>query len=1111
MILPEVNPETGAPRRSSSHGLRWKIVAWSFIPTTVFLVAVAVVAYIAYQLVTESMLVERNQDLVRLSARQLSSELNGFSELLETAARTPGLLDGSPEESQAALNTQANRLLVFGSGVILLDNFGVLQASIPGHPDWIGIDLSTRQFFREVIRTRETAFSDLLPEGYTGEPVVTIAVPVTDIDGQILGALAGMFEVDPSSSSALYGSIVKLQLSDEGSTFVVDSSGRVIYHDDPAYIGDDLSYHEPVLRVESGESDAKRTKGLDNSEILASFATIPGTGWGLILEENWRSVLQEGLEYRVPLLALLALGLIIPAIVVAVGVQRITEPIQELVLASARVGRGEFDQYIDVRTGDEIEELADQFNIMSHALQDSYTYLEQRVDERTRELSVLLDAVQQSSSTLNLDEVLNHITEALVEATNAQHCAIYLFDEDEQLFQPTSANFSPSAGSGQLGDAYHQRPLDPRTDRFIAEMVACKAPVVSNETASDERLEHFVAQELGIHGLLAVPFLVKDRILAAGVIASTESSTRFEPEQIQLAGGIANTAAIAIENAYLFQEVDLRMREVEALYHADEQLYQDLSVDRVFTALLEVAHDILNVDKSCILVYSPEHDRLQVQAASGFKKETLERMNFKSGEGIAGQVLVNRQPIFIDSTEQQANVDRTITDPENISAFAHLPITIGETIFGVFNLSYTNEHVFSESEQRIAAALAQRSALIIENARLYEAEKRQLIDAERRRRVAEGLQEILSVLNTPQPIDEIFDHIIPLAVQLLGADGGALYEFDQKKGLVCTRAVYAMPVGFDTIEAFPISESDADQATMAGQPYTSPDMRARIHEEGIDLESLDPQSWLALVIKEFNAFLSVPLMVEGEVFGDITLFYRDAQQFSDEDIQLAMNFAQQTALAIENAQFRDRMQRAAVLEERSRLARDLHDSVTQTLFSATLIAEVLPRLWDRDPQEGLNRLQELQELTRGALAEMRTLLLELRPKALLEAPLPELLEQLSESTVGRARIPVELDIQGTCPIPDEPKVALYRIAQEALNNVIKHSKANRARIKLICHASKVFLSIHDDGSGFDPDEISSDHLGLSIMEERAEQTAIKLDIVTSPEHGTEVTAIWLNE
>jgi signal transduction histidine kinase len=205
------------------------------------------------------------------------------------------------------------------------------------------------------------------------------------------------------------------------------------------------------------------------------------------------------------------------------------------------------------------------------------------------------------------------------------------------------------------------------------------------------------------------------------------------------------------------------------------------------------------------------------------------------------------------------------------------------------------------------------------------------------------------------------------------------------------------------------------------------------------------------------------------------------------------------------------MQRAAVLEERSRLARDLHDSVTQTLFSATLIAEVLPRLWDRDPQEGLNRLQELQELTRGALAEMRTLLLELRPKALLEAPLPELLEQLSESTVGRARIPVELDIQGTCPIPDEPKVALYRIAQEALNNVIKHSKANRARIKLICHASKVFLSIHDDGSGFDPDEISSDHLGLSIMEERAEQTAIKLDIVTSPEHGTEVTAIWLNE
>jgi signal transduction histidine kinase len=158
----------------------------------------------------------------------------------------------------------------------------------------------------------------------------------------------------------------------------------------------------------------------------------------------------------------------------------------------------------------------------------------------------------------------------------------------------------------------------------------------------------------------------------------------------------------------------------------------------------------------------------------------------------------------------------------------------------------------------------------------------------------------------------------------------------------------------------------------------------------------------------------------------------------------------------------------------------------------------------------LKRLEELRELTRGALAEMRTLLLELRPKALLDAPLPELLEQLSESIIGRARIPVYLDIQGACPLPDDTKVALYRIAQEGLNNVVKHSNASSAWIKLICHRGQVLLSIRDDGLGFDPDVVSSDHLGLNIMEERAVQASISLDIVTSPENGTEITAVWMD-
>jgi PAS domain S-box-containing protein len=203
----------------------------------------------------------------------------------------------------------------------------------------------------------------------------------------------------------------------------------------------------------------------------------------------------------------------------------------------------------------------------------------------------------------------------------------------------------------------------------------------------------------------------------------------------------------------------------------------------------------------------------------------------------------------------------------------------------------------------------------------------------------------------------------------------------------------------------------------------------------------------------------------------------------------------------------------AVLEERSRLARDLHDAVTQTLFSASLIADVLPRLWERTPDEGQRRLQELRELTRGALAEMRTLLLELRPSALVDAELGDLLRQLAESIIGRARVPVALEMEGECDLPAGVKVALYRIAHEALNNVAKHAGASQATVNLRCRPEHVELHVSDDGRGFDPEGIPLESLGLGIMRERteaigAEAIGATLTVESEIGRGTEVMVIW---
>jgi len=199
---------------------------------------------------------------------------------------------------------------------------------------------------------------------------------------------------------------------------------------------------------------------------------------------------------------------------------------------------------------------------------------------------------------------------------------------------------------------------------------------------------------------------------------------------------------------------------------------------------------------------------------------------------------------------------------------------------------------------------------------------------------------------------------------------------------------------------------------------------------------------------------------------------------------------------------------AAATAERERLSRDLHDAVTQTLFSMAAIAEVLPDTWERDPAKARRGLQDLQEQTQGALAEMRSLLLAWRPEAFQDKGLGELIHQLGDAMVARTRMPVTTTVVGECQPSAEVKLALYRIAQEALNNVVKHAGAGRAIVRLQCSEMRTSLSINDDGCGFDPDGVTPHHLGLEIMRERAAAVGAGSTIASEPGQGTEVSVTW---
>ena len=375
-------------------------------------------------------------------------------------------------------------------------------------------------------------------------------------------------------------------------------------------------------------------------------------------------------------------------------------------------------------------------------------------------------------------------------------------------------------------------------------------------------------------------------------------------------------------------------------------------------------------------------------------------------------------------------------------------------------------------------------------------------DRMRRQQVAECLRGILAVLNSNRALEEILDYIVGEARRLLNADAAAIYRLGADE-ILSIQSAQGLTDTYIARADLPLGQLATGRSVLERRPITLTNVATMIHtvNDAIDPERLELLTELA---SQFQAVLAVPLITKDRAIGSLTLYYTSPRNFAQEEIDLAVAFCDQSALAIENAKLRERVKEEAINTERSRIARDLHDSVTQMLFSASLISEVLPAVWKRDPGEAEAALDELRQLTRGALAEMRTMLLELRPAGLQNARLEDLLRQLTESLAGRLHAPVRVSIHGAIDLPQEARLALYRIAQEALNNITKHSGATQVEVSLAAEPRGVTLRVWDDGCGFQTSLAPTDHLGLTIMRERAASVGAAISITSQPGAGTEI-------
>jgi signal transduction histidine kinase len=366
---------------------------------------------------------------------------------------------------------------------------------------------------------------------------------------------------------------------------------------------------------------------------------------------------------------------------------------------------------------------------------------------------------------------------------------------------------------------------------------------------------------------------------------------------------------------------------------------------------------------------------------------------------------------------------------------------------------------------------------------------------EEQRRELESLYRADDELRRHLHLDDVLQSLVNTAVELLHADKGALMVWDEKKEKLYARASY----GFnpETVARMFIAPGEglAGKVALSGEP-------AIVENTQLD-ERVTP---FIIGSEKIRALMQVPIRVAGEVFGVFSADYLQTHRFSDEEKRLLTAFAQRAGLAIETARLYEREEQIAVMQERNRLARDLHDSVTQSLYGVTLYVEVAAQLLKSGELEKTGKnLKELKKMALDALAEMRLLIYELRPSVFEQEGLVAAIQARLDAVEGRVGLETNLVIEGEISLPPQVEEGLYRITQEALNNVLKHSHASSVTLTLAQDEQTIHLEVADDGVGFDPVKIcEAGCLGLRGMQERAQEMEAELEIVSQVGRGAKI-------
>jgi signal transduction histidine kinase/serine/threonine protein kinase len=763
------------------------------------------------------------------------------------------------------------------------------------------------------------------------------------------------------------------------------------------------------------------------------------------------------------------------------------------------------------------------------ALPESTGHTSTSTDSSAFDLTTVVKAAQALSSEIVLDTLLEKMMCIVLESAGAQRGFILLESEGQLIIEAVG-----SVADEPDTTVLKSVPLDACTE--LAQSVVnyvrrTGESLVIEDATQDSRFAHdpYVARQ-SPRSLLCIPVSSRGGLRGILYLENNLMVAAFTPDRSEMIQMLVSHAAISLENARLYHEmkneIGERRRAEEALRSITEGTASVTGGDffRSLVRYLAAAFEVRYAFVAECIDASLTQVRTLALLGGGEFQENIEY----DVRGTPCDKVIGGQVCYYPSRLQElfpvhGNHESYLGSPLHDSAGAilgHLAVMDDEPMYrSPYDMSIMRifaaragaelerkrtEEALRQSEEELRE-LNEQLADYSRNLERKVAERTHEI--EQRRQVAERLRDMLAILNSNRSLSEILDYVVEQADGLLGTRSSAIYRLQPEQEMFILQAARGLPTAYTSGLSFPLARSFLGRAVLSRRPILIHDLAASLQRYDVEL-SEDRRVLLAT----YHSLLAVPLIRQGEseetneIYGGIAFYYSEPRQVSEEEIGLAVAFADQAALAIENARLREQVEQAAVTEERGRLARELHDSVTQSLYSLTLLAEGWRRLAASGRMDDLaDPLAELGGIAQQALKEMRLLVHELRPPALEREGLLGALHERLAAVERRAGVDARLLADDVVELPAHVEEGLYRIAQEALNNALKHAAATTVSVRLSANAEHIELIVTDDGQGFEPHNLTDQGgIGLSSMRERTERLGGTLELASAPGAGTRV-------